>query len=155
PYKRIDVAVAAANAGRERLIVVGSGPEEKRLREMAGATAEFRGFVSDDEVVDLMARAESLIIPGVEDFGITPLEAAASGAPVVAIAEGGVIETVVDGATGILVGNATPGSFLEAMRRVTAIAWDRQEMRRRANVFSRRRFQEEFRTLIEGVLAAG
>ncbi|MCA1732686.1 MAG: glycosyltransferase, partial [Acidobacteria bacterium] len=93
--------------------------------------------------------------PGVEDFGITPLEAMASGTPVVSIAEGGVKESVIDGITGILFHAPTAAGLSEAIAKARSIPWDRERIRNRARSFSRRRFQEEFRTLVEGVLASG
>ncbi len=94
PYKRIDLAIRACNALRRPLKIVGTGQEERRLRAMAGPTVEFLGWRSDDEVVDLYGRCRAFLFPGVEDFGITGLEAMAAGRPVIAYAKGGALETV-------------------------------------------------------------
>ncbi len=155
PYKRIDIAIAAARLARERLIVVGSGPDESTLRKAAGTAADFVGWAPAERVVELLAGASSLVIPGVEDFGITALEAMACGTPVVSVAEGGVLETVIDGTTGVLVPALDAGTLAAAMVRARETAWDRAALRARAAHFSRRRFQDEFRTLVEGALAAG
>jgi glycosyltransferase involved in cell wall biosynthesis len=95
PYKRVDLAVAAANRLGRRLLVVGTGPEAGRLRAAAGPTVEFLGWRSDEEVADLYARCRAVLFPGVEDYGIVPLEAAASGRPTIAFARGGVLETMI------------------------------------------------------------
>jgi glycosyltransferase involved in cell wall biosynthesis len=95
PYKRIDLAVAAANRLRRRLLVVGDGPEARRLRAAAGPTVEFLGWRPDQEVADLYARCRAVLFPAIEDYGIVPLEAAAAGRPTIAFAHGGALETMV------------------------------------------------------------
>ena len=95
PYKRVDLAVAAATRLGRRLLVVGTGPEEARLRALAGPTVTFLGWRSDAEVAGLYARCRALLFPAVEDFGIVPLEAAAAGRPTIALAAGGALETMV------------------------------------------------------------
>ena len=95
PYKRVDLAIEACNLAGRRLLVVGSGPEEARLKALAGPTVEFLGWVGDEHLAGLYARARAFLFPGEEDFGITPLESMAAGRPVVAYAKGGALETVV------------------------------------------------------------
>ena len=95
PYKRVDLAVAVANRLRRRLVVVGTGPEERRLRRLAGPTVEFLGWRHDDEVARLYARCRAVLFTAIEDYGIVPLEAAAAGRPTIALARGGVLETMV------------------------------------------------------------
>ncbi|PTL35919.1 glycosyl transferase family 1 [Candidatus Methylomirabilis limnetica] len=95
PYKRIDLAIEAFNHLRRHLVIVGEGQESQRLRRMAGPTIEFLGWRPDSEVADLLSRCRALIFPGEEDFGILPVEAMASGRPVIAYGKGGVTETVV------------------------------------------------------------
>jgi glycosyltransferase involved in cell wall biosynthesis len=94
PYKRIDLAIQACNMLRRPLKIVGGGQDEKKLRALAGPTVEFLGPRSDEDVAALYADCRALLFPGVEDFGITPLEAMASGRPVVAFAQGGALETI-------------------------------------------------------------
>src|SRR5207249_5877762 len=95
PYKRVDLAVEAANRLGRRLLVVGTGPEAERLQALAGPSVSFRGWRPDAEVAELYARCRALLFPAVEDFGIAPLEAAAAGRPTIALARGGALETMV------------------------------------------------------------
>jgi glycosyltransferase involved in cell wall biosynthesis len=95
PYKRVDLAIAAARRLGRRLLVVGTGPEERRLRAQAGPGVEFLGWRPDPEVAELYARCRAVLFPSVEDYGIVPLEAAAAGRPTVALARGGALETMV------------------------------------------------------------
>jgi len=100
PYKRIDLAVQAANRLRLPLKIAGRGPDEARLRALAGPTVEFLGPVGAAARARLLQRCSALIVPGKEDFGLNALEAQAAGRPVVAYGAGGSLETVVEGATG-------------------------------------------------------
>jgi glycosyltransferase involved in cell wall biosynthesis len=99
PYKRVDLAVRTYARLNRRLVVAGDGPELGRLRACAAGAVEFTGWVSDEDLVKLYGGCRMLIFPGEEDFGIIPLEAMASGKPVVAFAKGGALETVIDGVT--------------------------------------------------------
>ncbi len=94
PYKRIDSAVAAFSRSGRRLIIAGGGPELRSLRRAAAKNIEFRGRVADEELRELYARSRALVLPGEEDFGMTPVEALASGKPVIALGRGGALETV-------------------------------------------------------------
>jgi len=94
PYKRIDVAVRLFSRNRRRLRIAGSGPELRRLQKMSAPNVEFLGRVPDDTLCELYASCRALLLPGEEDFGITPVEALASGKPVIALARGGALETV-------------------------------------------------------------
>ncbi len=95
PYKRVDLAIEAFNRLRRRLVIVGEGQENRRLRRIAGPTIEFLGWRADGEFAELLARCRALVFPGEEDFGILPVEAMASGRPVIAYGKGGVTETVI------------------------------------------------------------
>ena len=94
PYKRADLAVAAVSELGLPLVVAGAGPVEEKLKAMAGDNVVFKGRVADEEIPDLYANAKAFVFPGEEDFGITPLEAQASGTPVVALGRGGALVTV-------------------------------------------------------------
>ena len=95
PYKRVDLAILAANRLGRRLVVVGQGPESRRLRALAGPNVTFLGWRSDAEVAELYARCRAVLFPAVEDYGIVPLEAAAAGRPTIALGRGGVLETMI------------------------------------------------------------
>jgi glycosyltransferase involved in cell wall biosynthesis len=152
PYKRLDVAIRAVARTGGALTVVGRGPEEARLRDLArsaGANVTFAGWVSDEQVRDLYRRSRAVLMPGVEDFGMVPVEAQACGRPVVALAEGGALDSVVDGVTGILVKESTVEAFADAMQAVTTRDFDPAAIRRHAESFGKPRFQDQFRAILE------
>jgi glycosyltransferase involved in cell wall biosynthesis len=93
-YKRLDTAVKAFTESGRRLRIVGTGPEYASLRRVAGSNIEFCGWVPDEQLRELYSRCRALVFPGVEDFGIAAVEALASGKPVIAVRDGGVIESV-------------------------------------------------------------
>jgi len=134
-YKAIQRAIEACNALGRRLVIVGNGPDRNRLLGMAGPTVEFRGHVSDEEVRKLMETCTGLIFPGEEDFGITPVEAAACGKPVLAYKAGGAIETVIEGETGRFFdqGHTT---LVDAIRASEATRWNPDRIRANAERFS-------------------
>jgi len=162
PYKRVDLAVEAATRLGRRLLVVGTGPEERRLRALAGPTVEFLGWRSDAEVAGLYRRCRAVLFPGVEDFGIVPLEALAAGRPVIAYAAGGALETLVgleDGVgepTAVFFAEQTVDALVDAIRRFEANAsrFDPKALRRRAEPFDRARFKAEMAAYLEQRLAA-
>lgn len=142
PYKRLDLAVEAATRLETPLVVIGEGPEKKRLQEMAGPTVKFLGWVDQETVRDHYRRARAFLFPGEEDFGITPLEAAACGTPVVAFARGGALETVVEGITGVFFREQSADSLMAALKRVDAGRWEQGAMRKRALQFSPQKFRD-------------
>ncbi|HEY0158414.1 MAG TPA: glycosyltransferase [Thermoanaerobaculia bacterium] len=151
PYKRVDLAVAAAVTSGKRLVIVGGGPMLEEFRRRGGRNVEILGAVSRGEIIARVSRARSLILPGVEDFGITPLEAMALGTPVVALGEGGVRDSVEDGRTGIFFHEATVESLRRALDEVESHEWDRAAIRARAAGFSRARFEEKFRAALHSL----
>lgn len=125
PYKRADLAVAAFSELGLPLVVAGAGPEEEKLKAMAGDNVVFKGRVADEEIPDLYANAKAFVFPGEEDFGITPLEAQASGTPVIALGRGGALETVRalgqgSPETGLFFEEDSVASLKEAVRRFEA-----------------------------------
>jgi glycosyltransferase involved in cell wall biosynthesis len=148
-YKRVDLAVQAATRLGRSLVVVGDGPERRRLEAMAGPTVKFLGRLGDPEVAGLYSRCRALLFPGLEDFGITPVEAQASGRPVVAFAAGGATETVVDGVTGVLFEEQTVDSLAEAMLALERGHFSPATCRRNAERFDAREFRQRLRATVE------
>jgi glycosyltransferase involved in cell wall biosynthesis len=152
PYKRVDLAVQACTRLGERLVVVGDGPELNRLRALAGPTVQFAGRLSDTEVADLYGRCSAVLFPGEEDFGIVPVEAMASGKPVVAFARGGALETVVEGEpvqTGVLFEEQSVEALCDAIGRVRSVAFDRDALRRFSLGFDREVYKAQMRRYTE------
>jgi glycosyltransferase involved in cell wall biosynthesis len=155
PYKRIDDAIRAARKRHVPITIVGSGPEERRLKALAGADARFLGAVSDRELLSLYRTSEALLMPGEEDFGIAPLEAQACGTPVVALGKGGALETIVDGETGVLYAEPGPEALGEALDRARSLRFDPARLVSHAARFSRRSFAESFDRELTRVLREG
>jgi glycosyltransferase involved in cell wall biosynthesis len=114
----------------------------------------FVGWRSDQEIRELYRQARAVLLPGVEDFGMVPVEAQACGAPIVAYARGGACETVIDGQTGVLVEDAGAEAFAEGLRRVEIGRFAPEAIRRNAERFSRERFMTDFRAAIDEAIAA-
>lgn len=142
PYKRIDLAVDAFAGGKRRLLVAGRGTLEKDLRARARPPVEILGEVSDERLRELYRNSRGLIFPGREDFGIVPVEAQACGRPVVCFGEGGALETVADGRTGIHFHPQTKSALISAVERLESIAWDPDAIRSHTFAFSRQRFRD-------------
>lgn len=135
-YKRIDIAIEACNKLHVRLRIVGEGPELRHLQNLAGPTIEFLGRLPDCQVAQQLSQCRALLFPGEEDFGIVPLEAAASGRPVVGFAAGGLLETVIDGTTGVLFPDQTSESLVYAMRSLDKIDFNPEVLREHAMGFN-------------------
>lgn len=144
PYKRIDLAIEACNRLRLPLDIVGTGPEEERLRAMAGPTIRFHGFLPDTAVARMYASCRAFLFPQEEDFGITVLEAAAAGRPVVAFRGGGALETVIEGTSGIFVDHQTVESLAAGIETALRQSWDPAAIRRHALRFDVSEFRRQF-----------
>jgi glycosyltransferase involved in cell wall biosynthesis len=155
PYKRVDLAVGAANRLGRRLVVVGDGPEMKRLVVGAGPTVEFRGHLTDPEIADLMARCRALLFPGLEDFGIAPVEAQAAGRPVIAYGRGAALETVLQGSTGLFFDEQTVESLADAMVELERRSFDGQACRSNAERFSAEQFRARLLRTVSRYSSAG
>jgi glycosyltransferase involved in cell wall biosynthesis len=152
PYKRVGLAVRAFSRTNRRLIVIGSGSDAKRIRRLAGQNITFLGNVEDGELREHYRRARALIFPGEEDFGITPLEAMACGRPVIAFGRGGVLETVVEGRTGLFFHEDSEASLLAAVDKFEGMSFTIPDARRRAEQFSKSSFIKQIRGFIEARL---
>ena len=160
PYKRIDLAIQACGNLRKKLVVIGSGSQEKRLRKLASrykdASITFTGRIRDDEVRDYLQRCRALIFCAEEDFGIIPVEAQACGRPVIAFGKGGALETVINGKTGTFFSHATPDSVERAIVRFEELerqgAFDSDFIARHARNFSRERFAREIKEAIDSTI---
>jgi glycosyltransferase involved in cell wall biosynthesis len=148
PYKRIDLVLDAYRGTRRRLKIVGTGPEEARLRGSAPPEASFLGHVDDFELRELYRGCRAVIMPGVEDFGIVPLEAMACGRPAVVFSEGGGRESVTPGETGLIFGEPTAESLRSVIDCLGAMRFNTAALRARAEGYGRRRFEERFQTFV-------
>ncbi len=166
PYKRGDLALEACRRLGRRLLVVGSGPEGERLRRGVGAEVEFRGWAADAEMAGLYAGSRALLFPGEEDFGIIPVEAMASGCPVVAYGRGGAVETVGRGADpdalarvaaggeavvpgGVLFGEQSAEGLGRAIELLETQRFDPTVLSALTAPFAAERFDREFRAAFE------
>jgi glycosyltransferase involved in cell wall biosynthesis len=166
PYKRVDLAIDACRLAGVPLKIVGGGPDRATLERYAAAglraagdnpsvhEVKFLGPLTDEGVRQLYRHAAVVILPGEEDFGIVPLEAQACGRPVVAYARGGALETVIPDETGLLVDDASPAAFADAIRRVVDRPFDGRAIRRHAERFGRTRFGNEITAIVGDTLAA-
>lgn len=143
PYKRVDIAIEACNTLGRKLKVIGTGPEMEDLKRRAGNTIEFLGFVPDEQLPALYAKSRALLFPQEEDFGITPLEAAASGRPTIAYAAGGARETIQDGITGVFFPHQTAHDLVEAIQKFETMQWNSEKIISHAQTFSQQRFLRE------------
>jgi len=150
-YKRVDIAVNAFNVLKKKLVIVGTGEEEVYLKKIAGPTIEFTGRVSEEKLLDYYSRARALIFTGVEDFGLTPVEAQASGTPAIAFRGGGALETVLEGKTGIFYDRPEPGSLVKAVMDFEKIKIDPLACRENALRFDFKDFKNSFTQFLEKV----
>jgi glycosyltransferase involved in cell wall biosynthesis len=153
-HKRVDVALEAAKRAGKKVKVVGSGPEYERLVAEYGGTAEFMRRLSDEELAQLYAGAQALIVANVEEFGIAAVEAQAAGRPVLGIDGGGLQETVVQGVTGIRVPSRSAKALADALRSIDFERFDSAAIKAHAEQFSTAAFQMNLRRHVDRVAAA-
>ncbi len=140
PYKAVDVAIDAFNRSGDRLVIVGEGPDAPRLRKLAGPSIRFEGWQPDDRLREYYAGCRAVIFPGEEDFGIVPVEAMATGKPVLAFARGGALETVIDRPdlrTGILFQGKSAGALLAGLEELKRVRFEPARIRAHALTFDR------------------
>ena len=135
PYKRIDLAIEACKRMNRRLLIIGEGPDRQRLEKLGGETIEFLGQQPDGVVNYYLARCRALLFPGEEDFELAPLEANASGRPVIVYRGGGAEETVVDGKTGVFFDQPNSLALSQAIEQFEAMSWSQILLRRHAEKF--------------------
>ncbi len=155
-HKRIDVAVRAFNALGRPLVVVGDGPEYRRLKRLAGPTVRLTGRISDGEVADLLRTAQALVVTAEEEFGIAAVESLASGRPVIALRAGGVLETVTEGVTGAFYDDGDdPRALAAAVAGFDVASVDSAVCVRSAHRFGVERFQDRLRSIVDETAAKG
>jgi glycosyltransferase involved in cell wall biosynthesis len=154
-YKNVrQVVEAFAALPHQRLVVVGSGPDEAPIRAAAGPNVSFTGTVGDAELAWLYGNAAALVAAAYEDFGITPLEAASFGVPIAALRWGGFLDTVVDGETGVFFDRPEPGAIRDAVTKLLDREWDRAALVAHAEAFSEARFAARLTSIVDEELAA-
>ena len=152
PYKRIDLAVKAFNELGLPLVIAGDGRDRRALERLARPNVRFAGHVSDAERKRYLSRCRAFLFPGEEDFGITPLEASASGRPVIAYAAGGALETVVEDVTGTFFREPTPESLAEAVRAFDPGRCDPLAVRRHAERYDASAFKAQLSRFIAAAM---
>jgi glycosyltransferase involved in cell wall biosynthesis len=153
PYKKIDLAIQAFNQSGKLLKIAGNGPEYKRLKRMANPkNIEFLGWVDDQTLRILYTGSRALIFPGVEDFGITPIESMSCGRPVIAYGKGGVLESVIDKVTGLFFDEPTPEAINDAITRFETISFSSEQIRQHALAFDKQRFISQIQEFVNNAL---
>ncbi|HEY4507102.1 MAG TPA: glycosyltransferase [Candidatus Paceibacterota bacterium] len=148
PYKKFDLAVRTFSAMGKKLKIVGDGPERKHLEKISDSNIEFLGLVSDYKMPEIYAQAQALIFPQEEDFGIVPLEAMASGRPVIAYRGGGALETIEEGKTGIFFDDQTEIALAQALGEYYRIDWNPKAIRQHALKFDKEVFKKKIIDII-------
>lgn len=151
PYKRIDLAIQACTKLDLPLTVIGSGPDHHKLKAMAGEQIEFVGFVSDEEVARLVANAEAFLFPGIDDFGISPVEALASGTPVIAYKAGGALDYV-NQKTGLFFEEQTVESLIDGLRKFDTMTYAPGDIKSFAQKFAGENFRQNMQKEIKKAL---
>ena len=154
PHKRIDVAIRAFNRLGLPLLVIGNGPDARRLRRLAGPTVSFTGFLGDEEVARLLPRARALVVPAMEEFGIAAVEAHAAGRPVIALREGGARETVLEGVNGTFFDQPTVDALAAAVDAFDPLGIDPEACVRSAERYGVETFRRGMRGIVEEAVAS-
>jgi glycosyltransferase involved in cell wall biosynthesis len=149
-YKKVDIAIQAFNELGLTLKVVGSGEERTYLEDMAEDNIDFLGYLPDDYLVELYQKARALVFPGKEDFGIVPVEAMAAGCPVIAYGEGGVVDSVEPGVTGLFFDNQNKKSLQQTVKKFieTEEEFNRKNISKSVESFGKHRFKKEFKRFV-------
>jgi glycosyltransferase involved in cell wall biosynthesis len=149
PYKNVDLLVDAfSQIPDKKLVVIGDGPEMKKIKQRAGKNIEILGHQSDALVRDYLKKAKGFLFAAEEDFGIAVVEAQGAGTPVIAYGQGGALETVLEGETGLFFDEQTVPSLLKSLHRFEHCEWDPHRIRQHAKKFNKQRFQTEFKDFV-------
>ncbi|RUS45275.1 glycosyltransferase [Cohnella sp. AR92] len=151
-YKRIDLAVEACTRAKKKLIVIGDGPDRVRLESLAGPTVRFMGRLSDGEIERYMQHCLAFLFPGLEDFGITPLEVNACGRPVIAFRGGGALDTIDPAVNGLFFDRQSVPDLIMAMEEAKSRNWDSASIRRHAEKFGEQEFRNRLIQLVQSVM---
>jgi len=151
PYKKIDIAIEAFNKLGLPLVIIGDGPDRKRLQKMSESNIKFKGFLTDSEIVEYYQNCKAFIFAGKDDFGIAPVEAMAAGKPVLAYRRGGATETVIEGVTGEFFDAPIVELLADGVRRIieNEDKYDPKIIRKRAEEFSTDIFVKSIKSLVE------
>jgi glycosyltransferase involved in cell wall biosynthesis len=149
PYKHIDLAVETFNELGLPLYVIGAGPDEKRLKALAMPNIKFLGRLPDSEIVKHYSQCRAFILPGEEDFGLTPVEAQACGRPVIAYRAGGAQESVIEGRTGVFFDKQEKGSLADAIRKFNSLSFDPAVIRENALRFDKNVFERKIKEFVD------
>lgn len=148
-YKRIDLAIQACNELKLPLKIVGDGSWKKELEAMSGPTVEFLGNISDEQLMDYYSRCTTLIFPGVEDLGLTIIEAQLFGKPVIAFRGGGALETIKEGKTGIFFEQQTKESLVHTLKQFNQLHFDASAAKQQVESFTFKEFKKNFLSLVQ------
>ncbi len=151
PYKRFDLAVEAATKAEKPLIVIGKGPQHRRLKKMAGRNITFLRKVEDEQLAERFGEAEAFIFPGIDDFGIVAVEAMAAGTPVIAYKAGGALDYVVPGKTGAFFNEQSSDSLAEVLKSFDVSKFNHASISRQASNYSQDTFKAKFGKFIDKV----
>jgi len=150
-YKKIDLAIAACNKLNKKLVIVGKGSQEKKLRQISSNKIKFVGQLTDEQLAGYYMYCKALIFPGKEDFGIVPVEAQAYGKPVIAYGKGGILDTVIDGETGVFFEKQTVSSLCRTIEKFEKLNFSLQVCKQTALKFSKIRFKQKIETEINNI----
>ncbi len=149
PYKRFDIAIKAFNKLGVPLKIIGKGPEIEKLKKISNSNIEFLGYIEDKETANYYSKCQAFIFPSEEDFGITPLEAMASGRPVIAYKSGGALETVIDNKTGIFFEKQNTESIMEAIEKFKKTKFNSEKIREHTQKFAKENFKKNMSDFIK------
>lgn len=148
-YKRIDIAIEACNRLKLQLRIIGNGSQKSKLQSLAGPTITFLGNLTDEELVEYYKNCRAMLFPGIEDFGLTIIEAQNFGKPVIAHKAGGAMETIIEGKTGTFFSPQTVNALIEVLKGFDEKKFNVQHMQKHAAYFGQKRFVEDWKHLLD------